>query len=116
VVQRFEARPTPSLPTPPPTPRLLLIDIHVFNDFNRNNLLDAGEGIARASARLSDERTGTPLAQGFTDADGRVRFSLNSDGQVRVSVPSFNFSTVVTDSVTLRIAIEPRVASPARIP
>jgi hypothetical protein len=35
---------------------------------------------------------------------------------VRVNVPAFNFSTVVTDSVTLRIGIEPRIAPPARIP
>jgi hypothetical protein len=57
-----------------------------------------------------------PLAQGFTDADGRARFSLNANGPIRVSVPSFNFSAVVTDSVTLRIGIEPRIAPPARIP
>ena len=114
VVQRFDARPTPA--PPGPTPRLLIIDVHVFNDYNRNNLLDAGEGIARASVRLADERTGTPLAQGFTDADGRARFPLSNDGPVRVNVPAFNFSTVVTDSVTLRIGIEPRIAPPARIP
>jgi hypothetical protein len=114
VVQRFDVRPTPA--PPGPTPRLLIIDVHVFNDYNRNNLLDAGEGIARASVRLADERTGTPLAQGFTDADGRARFPLSNDGPVRVNVPAFNFSTVVTDSVTLRIGIEPRIAPPARIP
>ena len=116
VVQRFDARPTPAPSGPTPTPRLLIIDVHVFNDYNRNNLLDAGEGIARASVRLADERTGTPLAQGFTDADGRARFPLSNDGPVRVNVPAFNFSTVVTDSVTLRIGIEPRIAPPARIP
>jgi hypothetical protein len=116
VVQRFDARPTLAPPGPTPTPRLLIIDVHVFNDYNRNNLLDAGEGIARASVRLADERTGTPLAQGFTDADGRARFPLSNDGPVRVNVPAFNFSTVVTDSVTLRIGIEPRIAPPARIP
>jgi hypothetical protein len=116
VVQRFDTRPTPAPPRPTPTPRLLIIDVHVFNDYNRNNLLDAGEGIARASVRLADERTGTPLAQGFTDADGRARFPLSNDGPVQVNVPAFNFSTVVTDSVTLRIGIEPRIAPPARIP
>ncbi len=116
IIQRFDARPTPAPPGPTPTPRLLIIDVHVFNDYNRNNLLDAGEGIARASVRLADERTGTPLAQGFTDADGRARFPLSNDGPVRVNVPAFNFSTVVTDSVTLRIGIEPRIAPPARIP
>ncbi len=115
VVQRFDARPTTG-PTPTPTSRVLLIDLQVFNDFNRNNLLDAGEGIANVSARLSDERTGVPLAQGFTDADGRARFSLGGNGPIRVSVPAFNFSTVVTESVTLRIGIEPRIAPPMRIP
>jgi hypothetical protein len=114
IVQRFEA-PRPTI-EPTPTPRVLLIDLHIFNDFNRNNLLDAGEGIANASVRLSDERTGTPLAQGFTDADGRARFSLSANGPMRVSVPALNFSTVVTESVTLRIGIEPRIALPVRIP
>jgi len=114
VVQRFDA-PRPTI-GPTPTPRVLLIDLHIFNDFNRNNLLDAGEGIANVSARLSDERTGVPLAQGFTDADGRARFSLNANGPIRVSVPSFNFSAVVTESVTLRIGVEPRIALPVRIP
>jgi len=102
---------------PSPTPRVLLIDVQVFNDFNRNRLLDSGEGIANASVRLSDEQSGMPLSQAFTDADGRVRFSVTNDGAVRVAVPLFSFSTVVNETpATIRIAIEPAIVRPDRIP
>lgn len=102
---------------PTPTPRTLLIDVQVFNDFNRNGLLDPGEGIAGAPVRLSDERSGAPLGQAFTDPDGRVRFSVVNDGPVRVSVPLFGFSTVVDETpTTLRIGVEPMITPPERIP
>jgi hypothetical protein len=104
-------------PAPSPTPRTLLIDVQVFNDFNRNGLLDPGEGIANASVRLSDEQSGTPLGQGFTDGDGRVRFSVVNDGPVRVAVPLLSFSTVVNETpATIRIGIEPAITPPERIP
>ncbi|MCL6510673.1 MAG: hypothetical protein K6U78_08295 [Anaerolineae bacterium] len=104
-------------PAPSPTPRTLLIDVQVFNDFNRNGLLDPGEGIADASVRLSDEQSGTPLGQGFTDGDGRVRFSVVNDGPVRVAVPLLSFSTVVNETpATIRIGIEPAITPPERIP
>ncbi|BCX05149.1 MAG: hypothetical protein KatS3mg053_3087 [Candidatus Roseilinea sp.] len=102
---------------PTPTPRTLLIDVQVFNDFNRNGLLDPGEGIAGAPVRLSDESSGAPLGQAFTDPDGRVRFSVVNDGPVRVSVPLFSFSTVVDESpATIRIGVEPMITPPERIP
>lgn len=102
---------------PTPTPRVLLIDVQVFNDFNRNGLLDGGEGIANASVRLYDEQTGTPLGQAFTDGDGRVRFSIINDGPVRVSVPMFGYATVIDQSpATVRIGIAPAVEAPERIP
>ncbi|GIV85200.1 MAG: hypothetical protein KatS3mg052_2207 [Candidatus Roseilinea sp.] len=120
--QNLVVRPVePSLlqPTvaPTPTPRVLLIDVQVFNDLNRNGLLDPGEGIIGAPVRLSDERSGAPLGQAFTDSDGRVRVSIVNDGPVRVNVPLFGFSTVVDQpSATLRIGIEPLIAPPERIP
>lgn len=102
---------------PSPTPRTLLIDVQAFIDYSRNGLLDTGEGIANASVRLYDEQSGTPLGQAFTDGDGRVRFSIMNEGPVRVSVPLFGYSTVVSDSpATVRIAIAPAVESPERIP
>lgn len=102
---------------PTPTPRVLLIDVQVFNDFNRNGLSDGGEGIANASVRLYDEQTGMPLGQAFTDGDGRVRFSIINDGPVRVSVPMFGYATVIDQSpATVRIGIAPAVEAPERIP
>lgn len=102
---------------PTPTPRVLLVDVQVFNDFNRNGLLDEGEGITNASVRLYDEQTGTPLGQAFTDGGGRVRFSVVNDGPVRVSVPMFSYATVIDQSpATVRIGIVPAVEAPARIP
>lgn len=100
-----------------PTPRTLMIEVQTFLDNNRNGLLDPGEGIAGTPIRLSDERTGTPLQQVFTNEAGLVRLAVMNEGPVRVSVPVFGYSTVVDSSpTTVRIGIQPTVQLPERIP
>jgi hypothetical protein len=95
----------------------MTIEVQAFIDYNRNALLDPGEGVSGAPVRLSDEQTGTPLGQVFTDETGRARFAVTNDGPVRVSVPVFGYSTVVdTTPATVRIGIEPSVDLPDRIP
>jgi hypothetical protein len=104
-------------PTPTVAPRTISLDVQVFNDINRNGLNDAGEGIAGASVRLSDEAGGTPLAQAITDGDGRVRFLIRNNTPVKVSIPMFGYSTLVdSPNATVRLALPPSAILPDRIP
>jgi hypothetical protein len=104
-------------PTPTVVPRTISLDVQVFNDINRNGLNDTGEGIAGASVRLSDESSGTPLAQAITDGDGRVRFLIRNNTPVKVSIPMFGYSTLVdSTNATVRLALPPSALLPDRIP
>jgi len=99
------------------TPRSVTLNVQVFNDINNNGLLDPGEGISGVSMRLSDEQSGVPLAQGLTDADGRLSITVQNSGPVRLSVPLFGYSVlVVEDTLTVRIAVVSAVTLPDRIP
>ncbi len=115
-VDLAQLRPTAQ---PSPTPRVMVIEVQTFIDFNRSGQLDPGtnEGIAGTPVQIYDANTGTPLGQAFTDGDGRVRFSIINDGPVQVRVPTFGFTTVVDQpSATVRIALQPAVDMPERIP
>ncbi len=102
---------------PIPTPRVITLDVQVFNDTNRNGLLDGGEGVANASVRLSDEATGTPLSQAYTDGDGRVRFAVTNNTPVKVSIPLFGFTSIVdSPNAVVRLALVPNTELPVRIP
>jgi hypothetical protein len=107
----------PPTRAPSPTPRTITLDVQVFNDLNRNGLLDSGEGVANASVRLSDESSGTPLSQAYTDAEGRVRFAINNNTPVKVSIPLFGYSTIIdSPSATVRLALVPSAEFPERLP
>jgi hypothetical protein len=113
-IDAVNARPTSA---PSPTPRAITLDVQVFNDLNRNGLLDAGEGIANASVRLTDEPSSTPLSQAYTDGDGRVRFAVTNNTPVKVSIPLFGYSTVVDASTAVvRVALVPNIDYPVRLP
>jgi hypothetical protein len=111
---RGSAAPTP---VPTATPRPVALDMQIFNDNNRNGLLDPGEGISGTSIRILDEASGTPLGQTATDGEGRARFTIFNEGPVRVSVPMFGYSTLITEpQATVRIALTPSEQLPARLP
>ena len=120
--QNLPVRPVSSInatatPQPTATPRIIQLTVQVFNDVNRNGLLDTGEGISGASVRVSDEASGIPLAQSQTDADGRVSISISNPGAVRLSVPLFGYSLLVNETeLTVRIAIITAINMPVRIP
>lgn len=107
----------PPTPQPTATPRIVRLSAQVFNDLNRNDLMDLGEGVAGVSVRVSDEQNGTPLAQSLTDADGRVSITVNNPGAVRLSIPLFGYSLLVNEEELLvRVAIISSINLPARIP
>jgi hypothetical protein len=113
-INNVNATPTPQ---PTATPRIVTLNVQIFNDIDKNGFLDPGEGISGVSVRLIDEQSGTPLAQSFTDADGRVNLSVENPGPVRLSVPLFGYSLLVNDtSLTVRIAVMSTPILPERIP
>jgi len=99
--------PTPfSGPAATPAPRFIPINLLVYYDSNDDRQPGAGEGIAGISARAYDVATNQLLAQGFTDEQGNLEFTVSAQGPVRVSVPFFGFSQLVAGeggSVYLRI-------------
>lgn len=113
-VDRTVAQPTPA---PVPTPRVVVVDVQVFNDANRNGVLDLGEGIVGVSVRLNDEQTGAPLAQSTSDGGGRVRFSVQNEGPLRIQVPLFGYSALISQqNATVRIGLVSEVDLPQRLP
>jgi hypothetical protein len=117
------ASPTPSenitvrpltTPTPvsvtTPAPRFVPISLLVYYDGNGDHQPGAGEGIAGISAQAYEVATNQLLAQGFTDEQGNLEFTVASSGPVRVSVPFFGFSQLVTGegaSIYLRVPPQP---------
>jgi hypothetical protein len=117
VVRPLDASQLRPTRAPQPTPRVITLDVQVFNDLNRNGLLDTGEGVANTSVRIADENGGAPLSQAYTDAEGRVRFSISNDAPVRVTIPLFGYSTVVNDANSaVRLALVPNFELPSRLP
>jgi hypothetical protein len=120
--QNLPVRPIDGLgttPTPEPTAtlRVVSLNVQIFNDINKNGVLDPGEGISGVSVRVTDEQSGVPLAQNYTDADGRANISVISPGPVRVSVPLFGYTELINDAAaTVRISVVRTVALPTSIP
>ena len=90
-----------------PVSRFIPINLLVYYDGNDDRQPGAGEGISGISAQAYEAATNQLLAQGFTDEQGNLEFTVSAQGPVRVSVPFFGFSQLVADeggaSVYLRI-------------
>jgi len=97
----------PSGPPATPAPSFIPINLLVYYDGNDDHQPGAGEGIAGISAQAYEATTNQLLAQGFTDEQGNLEFTVSARGAVRVSVPFFGFSQLVTGeegaSIYLRI-------------
>jgi len=125
------ATPTPSIATPPPAADLTVrplttptpapattpasqfvpITLLVYFDANDDRQPGAGEGIAGISAQAYEVTTNQLLAQGFTDEQGNLEFTVSVQGPARVSVPFFGFSQLVAGkgaSIYLRVPPQPR--------
>ncbi len=106
--------PTPA-PVTTPAPRFVPIQILVYYDGNNDYQPGAGEGVVGISAQAHEVATNQLLAQGFTDERGNVEFTVSSTGPVRVSIPFFGFSQLVSGegaSVYLRIPPQSKTGTP----
>ena len=101
--------PTP-VPATTPAPHFRPITLLVYFDANDDRQPGAGEGIAGISAQAYEVATNQLLAQGFTDEQGNLEFTVAAQGPVRVSVPYFGFSQLVSGegaSIYLRVPPQP---------
>jgi len=97
--------PTPA-PATTPAPRFIPISLLVYYDATEDSQPGAGEGIAGISAQAYDATTNQLLAQGFTDEQGNLEFTVSASGPVRVTVPFFGFSQLAAGegaSIYLRV-------------
>ncbi|HUV90078.1 MAG TPA: PPC domain-containing protein [Anaerolineae bacterium] len=93
-----------------PAPRFIPITLLVYYDAKDDRQPGAGEGIAGISAQAYDATTNQLLAQGFTDEQGNLQFTVSAKGPVRVAVPFFGFSQLVAGegaSIYLRVPPQP---------
>ncbi len=104
--------PTPVLspePAATPAPHFIPITLLVYYDGNGDRQPGAGEGIAGISAQAHDAATNQLLAQGFTDEQGNIDFTVSASGAVRVSVPFFGFSQLVSgDGASIYLRVPPQ--------
>jgi len=99
--------PTPAV-VETPVPRFIPISILVYYDANGDRQPGAGEGISSISSYAYESATNQLLAQGFTDDLGALNFTVAAQGTVRVDVPFFGFSQVVSgDGVSIYLRVPP---------
>ncbi|MBN1811075.1 MAG: hypothetical protein JXA14_04490 [Anaerolineae bacterium] len=96
--------PTP-VPETPSEPSLVPISLLVYYDANGDGQPGAGEGVAGISAQAYEVSTNSLLAQGITDEQGYLEFTVTAQGPVRVTVPFFGFSQLVTEEATIRLRV-----------
>jgi hypothetical protein len=100
------------LTTPTPKPEspsesvVLPISLLIYYDANGDGQPGAGEGVAGISAQAYEASTNSLLVQGITDEQGYLEFTVNAQGPVRVTVPFFSFSQLVTDEATIRLRVQ----------
>jgi hypothetical protein len=99
--------PTPAAPSTP-TPRFVPIRLFVYYDGNGDGQLGAGEGIAGISAQAYEVMSNELLAQGFTDEQGSLEFTVSAQGPVRISIPFLGFSYLVTGAeASIQVRVPP---------
>jgi hypothetical protein len=107
--------PTP-VPVTTPAPRFVPIRLLVYYDGNSDQQPGAGEGISGISAQAYEVATNQLLAQGFTDDQGNLEFTVAAQGLVRISVPFFSFSQLVGgEGASIYVRVPPQ-SLPSGIP
>ncbi|MCJ7738332.1 MAG: hypothetical protein MUQ10_13640, partial [Anaerolineae bacterium] len=103
---------TLTTPTPvmaeTPVPRFIPISILVYYDANGDMQPGAGEGVSGISSYAYESVTNRLLAQGFTDDLGALNFTVAAQGTVRVDIPFFGFSQMVSgDGASIYVRVPP---------
>jgi hypothetical protein len=82
------------------------IKVVVYYDANNDGQPGAGEGVEQVSVRAYAANTNEQLAQQFTDEQGYLEFTVSAQGPVRVSIPYFGFSQLVSgEEATVRLRV-----------
>ena len=110
--QELTVRPL-TTPTPPapvtPSPRFVPVRLLVYYDGNGDGQPGAGEGIAGVSAQAYEIASNQLLAQGFTDEQGSLEFTVSAQGPVRIGIPFLAFSHLVTGAeADIQVRVPPR--------
>jgi hypothetical protein len=100
-------------PTPisgvPSEPGFVIVDLLVYYDANGDGQPGAGEGVKGVAVQAYDVTTDGLLAQGVTDEQGHIEFTVTAQGPVRVSVPFFGFSQIVAgEEAVIRLRVPSR--------
>ena len=98
-------RPDPPTPTPEPS-GFRAFRVQVYFDANYDGQLGAGEGVTGFYVLVLSSDSGDALAQGYTDGQGQLSFTVPTIDTVRVLIPLLGFDRLVEASkpeVTLRI-------------
>lgn len=119
-VQSPVATPTPenrdlsirplTTPTPPATaaPRFVPVGLLVYYDANGDGEPGAGEGITGISAEAYEVATNELLAQGYSDMQGNLEFTVAAQGPVRIRIPFLGFNHLVTGAeASLQVRVPP---------
>lgn len=93
---RLRATPSPAPPVTTPSSRFIPINLLIYYDADKDHRPSSGEGISGISAQAYEVATNQLLAQGFTDGQGSLEFTVAPRGSARVAVPFLSFSQLVT--------------------
>lgn len=102
---RLITRPDPPTPTPEPS-GFRTFRVQIYFDGNYDGQLGAGEGVTGFFVIVLSSDSSEELAQGYTDEQGQLSFTVPTISTVRVLIPLIGFDRLVEASkpdVTVRI-------------
>lgn len=106
---RLLTTPEPTTPTPTPT-GFRTFRIVIYYDEKQDGQLGANEGVPGFYVRVLSAQSGEELAQGYTDEQGQLSFTVPTVDTVRIRVPLLGLDRMVSPStpeVIVRIAPQP---------
>ena len=102
---RLITRPDPPTPTPEPS-GFRTFRVQVYFDGNYDGQMGAGEGITGFYVIVMSPDGSEELAQGYTDEQGQLSFTVPTINTVRVLIPLLGFDRLVEvnkPDITVRV-------------
>jgi hypothetical protein len=102
---RLISRPDPLTPTPEPS-GFRTFRVQIYFDGNNDGQMGAGEGITGFYVIVFSSESNEELAQGYTDVQGQLSFTVPTISTVRVLIPLLGIDRLVEPSkpdMTVRI-------------